>query len=87
MIKKDLEAEKETTKEMIQKFFGTLFQRNDPLASKNVTDLIEDAQANILFAAISDTENASSIDIFDISKNGFSLIKRITFEDLVGMIK
>ncbi len=82
MVKKDHEAEKQSTKEMISQFFGSFFQTKDPQASRVVTDLIEDSQANLLFAAISDSENASTIEIFDISKNGFTLIKRITFDDL-----
>jgi hypothetical protein len=57
------------------------------LASRVVTDLIEDPQANLLFAAISDSENASSIEIFDISKNGFTLVRRLTFDELAGLIK
>ena len=57
------------------------------MASRVVTDLIEDPQANLLFAAISDSENASSIEIFDISKNGFTLVRRLTFDELAGLIK
>jgi len=87
MLKRDHEAEKETTKQMISKFFGSFFSTKDPLASKVVTDLIEDSQANLLFSAVSDSENPSCIEIFDISKNGFSLIKRITLEDLAPLIK
>jgi hypothetical protein len=87
MLKRDHEAEKETTKQMISKFFGSFFSSKDPLASKVVTDLIEDSQANLLFSAVSDSENPSCIEIFDISKNGFSLIKRITLEDLAQLIK
>lgn len=56
------------------------------MASRVVTDLIEDPQANLLFAAISDSENASSIEIFDISKNGFTLVRRLTFDELAGLI-
>lgn len=72
---------------MIAKFFGSFFQTKDPLASKVVTDIIEDAQANLLFVAVSDSENASCIEIFDVSKNGFTLIRRITFEDLAPLVK
>ena len=57
------------------------------MASRVVTDLIEDPQANLLFVAISDSENASSIEIFDISKNGFTLVRRLTFDELAGLIK
>ena len=72
---------------MISQFFGSFFQTKDPLATRVVTDLIEDSQANLLFAAVSDSENASSIEIFDISKNGFTLIRRINFDDLAALIK
>jgi len=57
------------------------------LASRVVTDLIEDPQANLLFAAISDSENATTLEIFDISKNGFTLVRRLSFDELSGSIK
>lgn len=87
IVKKDLEAEKESTKQMISKFFGSFLQTKDPLESRSVTDIIEDAQANLLFVGVSDSENASCIEIYDVSKYGFTLIRRITLEDLAPLIK
>ncbi len=87
IVKKDLEAEKESTKQMISKFFGSFLQTKDPLESRSVTDIIEDTQANLLFVAVSDSENASCIEIYDVSTYGFTLIRRITLEDLAPLIK
>ncbi len=83
MAKKDMEAEvPQGAKEMIAKFFGGLFSRKGEGEERIVTEIIEEASSNLLFAGITNSKNASDIEIYDLSKNGFSLIKRITFEDI-----
>ena len=52
-----------------------------------VTDIIDDQTSKLLIAAISDSKNSSDVEIYDIAKNGFSLLKRITFTELANLIK
>lgn len=52
-----------------------------------MTDLIEDASYNLLIAAISDTKNSSDIEVYDVNKGAFSLIKRINFADVQTQVK